>query len=158
MKKLLMVLIALTMTVAANAQFEAGKWYTSASMTGLDLSYNGMSELHLGLEAKGGYLVEDNWMVLADVGIDTQKNFTALSVGAGARYYIIQNGIYLGVNAAYKHGTGSYNDFVPGIEIGYAFFLNRNITVEPAVYYNQSLKSHSDYSTIGIRLGLGVYI
>lgn len=158
MKKLAMVLIALTMTLAANAQFEAGKWYTSASLTGLDLSYNGMSKLHLGIEAKGGYLVEDNWMVLGNVGVDTQKDFTALSVGVGGRYYIIQNGIYLGANLAYKHASGSYNDLMPGIEVGYAFFLNKILTIEPSVYYNQSFKSHSDYSTIGVKLGIGLYL
>lgn len=158
MKKLAMVLIALTMTLAANAQFEAGKWYTNASLSGLDLSYNGARELHLGLQAKGGYLIEDNWMVLGTVGVDTQKDLTALSVGAGARYYIIQNGIYLGANAAYKHGNGGYNDFMPGIEVGYAFFINGHCTIEPAIYYDQSIKSHKDFSTVGIRVGVGIYL
>lgn len=157
MKKIAMVLIALTMTLAANAQFEIDKWYAATSLTGLDLSYNGSKELHLGLEAKGGYFLEDNWMVLGTAGIDTQNDFTALSLGVGGRYYIIQNGIYLGANATYKHGNGGYNDFMPGIEVGYAFFINRHCTIEPALYYNQSVKSHMDFSTIGIRIGIGLY-
>lgn len=157
MKKIIMVLIALTMTLTASAQFEKGKWYASASLTGLDLSYSGMSELHLGIDAKGGYLLEDNWMALANVGFDTQKDFTSITIGVGGRYYIVQNGLYLGVNAAYKHGNGGYNDFVPGVEVGYAFFINGHVTIEPALYYNQSCKSHGDYSTIGLRVGIGLY-
>ena len=45
-----------------------------------------------------------------------------------------------------------------GIEVGYAFFLNKNVTIEPAIYYDQSFKNHSDYSKIGFKLGLGVYL
>lgn len=158
MKKIVMVLIALTMTLAANAQFEAGKWYGNASLSGLDLSYNGAQELRLGLEGKGGYLFDDDWMVLGNLGIDTQKDFTAFTVGAGIRYYIEQNGIYLGANLNYKHSTGSYNDVMPGIEIGYAFFINRYCTIEPAIYYNQSTQSHKDFSTVGFRIGIGIYM
>lgn len=158
MKKLLILLITLSASLAANAQFEAGKWYTSASLTGLDLSYNGAQEMHLGLEAKGGYLLEDNWMVTGNAGIDTQKGSTLFNLGVGGRYYIIQNGIYLGANLNYRHGNGGYNDLMPGVEVGYAFFINGHCTIEPAIYYNQSTKSHADYSTIGLKLGIGIYL
>ena len=47
---------------------------------------------------------------------------------------------------------------MPGVEVGYAFFLSRTVTVEPSVYYNQSFKKHSDYSRIGLKLGIGVYL
>lgn len=47
---------------------------------------------------------------------------------------------------------------MPGIEVGYAFFLNRTVTIEPAVYYDQSFKNHSDFSKIGLRIGVGVYL
>lgn len=157
MKKVFMVIVSLVMTLSASAQFEQGKMYLNTSLTGLDLSYSGATDLHLGFEAKGGYLVEDNWMVLGQAGIDTQNGYTALNIGVGGRYYIIQNGIYLGANASYRHGNGGYNDFMPGIEVGYAFFINHYVTIEPAIYYNQSLKNHGDYSTIGLKVGIGLY-
>ena len=47
---------------------------------------------------------------------------------------------------------------MPGIEVGYAFFLSHTITIEPSIYYQQSIKKHSDYSTIGLRLGFGIYL
>lgn len=47
---------------------------------------------------------------------------------------------------------------MPGVEIGYAFFINRHVTIEPAVYYEQSFKDHSKFSNVGLRLGLGIYL
>ena len=47
---------------------------------------------------------------------------------------------------------------LPGVEVGYAFFLSRTVTVEPSIYYDQSFKNHSDFSTIGFRIGVGVYL
>lgn len=157
MKKSVLVLITLMFCLAAKAQFEAGKWYASTSVTGLNLSYNGDQNLQLGFEAKGGYLADDNLMLLASSCIDAKKESTAVSFGVGGRYYIIQNGLFLGANTNYVHSNGGYNDFMPGVEIGYAFFINGYCTIEPAIYYNQSTKSHKDYSTIGIKIGIGLY-
>lgn len=188
-KKVLLLVAALVMTVAANAQFQQGKGYIGASLTGLDMHYNGADKFNLGFEAKGGYLFMDNLMGLAFTSFEHKghKNTTDnFMVGAGARYYIIQNGLYLGVNAKLVHASTKveetqtvpvtdpiteittertvtakhkthYNDVMPGLEVGYAFFINRSVTVEPAIYYDQSFK-HSDYSTIGLKVGIGVYL
>ena len=42
-------------------------------------------------------------------------------------------------------------------QVGYSFFLNRTVTIEPEIYYNQSLKDHNDYSGFGLRIGFGIY-
>ena len=166
MKKYLLTLVAVLMTITASAQFEEGKMYGSASVTGLGLNYSGEKGLNLGVGAKAGYCFMDNWMVLAGVGLNTQtedaKRNTDLEVGVGARYYIIQNGIYLGVNAKYKHyynmDSKFHNDVLPGIEVGYAFFINHYCTIEPAVYYDQSFNNHGKYSTFGLKIGFGIYM
>lgn len=160
MKKLILLVIGMIMTLNASAQFEEGKYYCGASLTGLDLNYSGNDKLKLGVAAKAGYLVADNWMLLAMAsfnhsGNDDVKDY--LSAGVGGRYYIIQNGLFMGVNAQLVHSK-SYNDFMPGIELGYAFFVGRTVTIEPSVYYDQSIKSHSDYSRVGLRLGIGIYL
>lgn len=149
---------ALLVAVTASAQFEQGKTYIGGSLTGLNLKYSGADELTLGVQAQAGYFFADNLMLYAQAGYQHEKDFDNFMVGAGGRYYITQNGIYLGVNAKYKHYDGGYNDFMPGVEVGYAFFLSRTVTVEPAIYYDQSIKDHSDYSTIGLKLGIGVYL
>lgn len=161
MKKVLALLFCNLIAAACFAQFEQGKYYIGASLSGLDLNYSGAEKLNLGVDAKGGYLVDDNWMVLAQAGYhhygddDVADVFVA---GVGGRYYIIQNGLYLGLNAKLIHANRSYNDIMPGLEMGYAFFLNNSVTIEPAIYYDQSFKSHKDYSKIGFRIGVGVYI
>ena len=161
MKKLMMLVVGLVMTIAANAQFEQGKYYVSGSLTGLNMSYSGADKFNLGVEAKGGYMVADNWMALAMAGYSHSGQDgidDTFQAGVGGRYYIIENGLYMGVNAKFVRGNSSYNDFMPGIELGYAFFLGRSVTVEPAVYYDQSIKNHSDFSKVGLRVGVGIYL
>mgnify|MGYP000870641631 FL=1 len=159
-KKIAVVALGLMVSVGAHAQFESGKQYCGASLTGLNLSYNGSEELSLGIQAKAGYFVEDDMMLLAQAeykhsGLEGVKDYWAL--GAQGRYYIEQNGIYLGAGMKLIH-TGSYNDVMPGVEVGYAFFVSKQVTIEPAVYYDQSFKNHSDYSTVGVKVGIGIYL
>ena len=159
-KKIAVVALGLMVSVGAHAQFESGKQYCGASLTGLNLSYNGSEELSLGIQAKAGYFFEDDMMLLAQAeykhsGLEGVKDYWAL--GAQGRYYIEQNGIYLGAGMKLIH-TGSYNDVMPGVEVGYAFFVSKQVTIEPAVYYDQSFKNHSDYSTVGVKVGIGVYL
>ncbi len=158
MKKLLFLVAMLTTTLVANAQFESGKKYVGASLTGLDLSYNDNTELKFGIQAKAGYFVADNWQLNAMAGYQKagKGDDGTVQIGVGGRYYIQQNGLYAGVNVKAVFSDG-YNDFMPGIEIGYAFFVNDKMTIEPAVYYDQSFKSHSDYSTVGLKVGLGFF-
>lgn len=160
MRKLALVAVALLASVAAHAQFESGKKYCGASLTGLNLSYNGTEDLNLGIQAKAGYFVANDWMLLGQAeyqhsGLEGTKDY--FSVGAQGRFYIEQNGLYLGAGAKLVH-TGSYNDLMPGVEIGYAFFVGRQVTIEPAVYYDQSFKNHADHSTVGLKVGIGVYL
>ena len=163
MKKFAFVLVALMVSVAANAQFEKGKKYIGASMSGLNLSYSGSEKTHFGLQAKGGYLVADNLMATGLVGYDKTGDFPyALTLGVGGRYYIVQNGLYLGLGAMYAHGDNGDGDFKTDNffvtpEVGYSFFINEYLTIEPAVYYRMSLNEFSDGSTVGLKIGLGYY-
>lgn len=160
-KKLLVLMVTTLFALSANAQFEKDKMYIGGSLTGLNLSYSGSTELNLGLQAQAGYMLEDDIMVLAQAALQLNNqsgSHDSFAVGLGGRYYIEQNGVFLGVNCKFVHAGKSYNDIMPGVEVGYAFFLSRTLTVEPAIYYDQSFKSHRDYSTIGLRLGVGIYL
>jgi len=159
MKKIFLTLLfGLMMTVAANAQFEQGKLYANAGLSGLDLNYNANSKWNLGLSAKVGYMFVDDWMVLADgmwnIRHEAPNDFR---LGAGVRYYIEQNGLYLGAGARYKH-EHEYDDFMPNVNIGYAFFLSRTVTIEPELYYDFSMKDFKEYSGFGLRVGVGIYL
>ena len=171
MKKVFMSMIALMMAMSVNAQkylnesgtpFEEGKFYVGASLSGLGLNYSKASEWSLGLQAKGGYMFLDNWMVLGVLSYNNQSNGSTITtnIGAGARYYFDKVGIFAGVTAKYTHlkvsGIKGTSDFRPEIYGGYAFFLGRHVTLEPELYYEHSFKD-TDYSGFGLRLGFGIY-
>jgi hypothetical protein len=158
MKKIALLFVLLSVALASSAQFEQGKFYVNTSLTGLNLSYNGTNDLNLGVNAEGGYFMADNLMLLGQVGLQHYQHADdVFTLGARGRYYIIQNGLYLDAGVKYLH-QGDYNDVMPGLEVGYAFFLSHTVTIEPAVYYDQSLKNHSDYSTVGFKVGFGFYL
>lgn len=164
-KTFLTLLCGLLFTLAANAQsvqyrtpFEQDKTYLGASVSGLDLRYSKIEKWKCDLDLRGGYLFQDNWMVTGRLGFNySELASNAFTLGAGMRYYIDDLGLYLGAGANYVHAYHNYDDFMPTIQLGYAFFLNRTVTLEPEIYYNQSLKNHSDYSGFGVRIGVGIY-
>ncbi len=158
LKKMALLAVSVLMTVAAHAQFEQGKGYLGASLSGFDLSYNGSQKGKISLDGKLGYLIADNWMLTGQLSYQKQNDVPyTIALGPGVRYYIQQNGLYMGLSGLFKHTKG-YTDIMPSIQIGYAFFLSRTVTVEPELYYEQSFKDHSNYSTAGIRVGVGVYL
>ncbi|MBQ9356377.1 MAG: outer membrane beta-barrel protein [Prevotella sp.] len=164
-KKTILSLLFAAGTVAVSAQtapqystpFGEGKYYVATSLSGLDLNYSSSEDWKMDFSLKGGYLFTDNWMITAQVEYDWRKKASnAFKAGAGLRYYIDQNGLYAGLGANYVHRMHNIDDFMPTAQVGYSFFLNRTVTIEPEVYYNLSLKDN-DYSGFGLRIGFGVY-
>lgn len=163
MKKLFAcLLLVLATTVSANAQFEKNKWYVNASLTGLNLSHSKSEGTNFGFAMAGGAFVADNLAILLNFkGQYVEHGFDETSVGAQGRYYFASCGVYGGLGMTYKHLTSSGNFkknlvcFTP--EVGYAFFLGRNLTIEPAVYYDISLDETSQYSKLGFKIGFGLY-
>lgn len=152
-----MLLATCLMTMASYAQFEEGKFYLNASVSGLNANYNKGDKWNASVGGKVGYMFMDNLMVLAQMQYGYQNEASTLSIGPAARYYIVQNGLYLGAGVNFEHHPLSYNDLMPNLQVGYAFFLNGFMTIEPEIYYNQSFKNH-DYSGIGLRIGVGIYL
>lgn len=162
MKKLFLVAVMALTAFTAKAQFEQDTYYLNTSLTSFDLSYSGAEKTKFGIQAHGGYFIDDCFSVVGTAGIDIRNNsFREMTLGAGGRYYIDQNGVFIGAGLQFVHGRRAddshYNDFMPYGEIGYAFFVNQSITIEPSIYYRQSLKDHSEFSKIGLKIGLGFY-
>ena len=159
MKSIYLVLLAVIVTVAAHAQFEAGKYYVGASHSGVGLSYNGSEKASFVLQCSSVYLIDDNLLATAQLECDKKHSPPAyFKGGVGMRYYIVQNGLYLCAHVYFLYVGFVFDDFQPGIQSGDAFFLSKTVTVEPELYYDQSFESHSDFSTVGIRIGVGVYL
>ena len=114
-KRIALMVISALVAVSGYAQFEEGKSYVGANLTGLDFSYSGAKKFSGGVGAQLGYFLFDDFMVLGD--FEYQRNGIA--------------------------------------KVGYAFFIDGHVTIEPALYYQQSFKSHKDYSSVGFRIGFG---
>lgn len=159
MKRILLALCLLAAAVGAQAQFEKGKWFINPSVTGLNLSYNTETDkARFGLEANGGAFVADNFALLLNVGANwVGDGDDTYKVGVGGRYYFDAVGIYLGAGVNLRHwdlrGPHNRTRFGFGAEAGYAFFLSRTVTLEPAVYWD----INKDRSELGLKLGFGFY-
>lgn len=68
-EKIVMLIAFMAFALSGYSQFEQGKYYVGASLTGLDLSYSGAENFNIGLDLKGGYLLADDWMITAQAGI-----------------------------------------------------------------------------------------
>ncbi len=161
MKKLLICIVSLLCTSMAHAQFEQNKWLIAPSISGFNLSYSGNDKSSIGFEAEGGVFLLDNFALLLNTGINIkQEGDDVTSLGVSARYYFDKVGFYIG--SKFKYDQYDYSakadkkDATIGVEVGYAYFLSRTVTIEPAVYYNQSL-TDQHFSKIGVKLGFGFY-
>ena len=150
MKKILTaLLLLLAVTTTARAQFKQGTYYVGASLTGLNMSYS---------NADAGYFIIDKLMLHGTLGIDSHpgdaKRFT---MGGGARYYFLENGISLGAGLEFSHLSPGIDNLRLPFEVGYTYYLNHHVAIEPAAYYRLSLNDFSGGSEVGVRLGLGFY-
>ena len=192
LRKVLTMLLIAVSSMQASAQFEKYTSYLNTSLTGLGLSYSKDSRFKMGVQATGGYFVEDCWMVYGRFGFEHQgargvmKNRNDLQIGVGGRYYIEQNGIFLGVGLAYQHATNvtfSQHESIIGRttengpveirtvynyygnrnyvhltpEVGYCVYVNNYLSIEPSVYCNLCLNRFSEGTEIGLKLGMGFY-
>lgn len=157
-KYILATMLFMFSFTASFAQFEEGKIYLGTSFDGAGLSYSETTKLTIGVGANAGYMFMRDWLAIGEAGFNySNKDLQELYVGAKCRYFIEQNGLFLQGGVKYLHRVGGYNDLQLTPEVGYCFFLNKNLTVEPSVYYDMSLSDFSDKSRFGIKIGLGLY-
>ena len=163
MKKSLLLLLFAVVSMSSFAQFEKGTKYVGASLTGLNLSYSSGEKFGLGLQATGGYFFADSWMAIGSLEYNHQwqeapaSDLNAVSVGAGARYYFQSNGIFLGAGLQYKHAAVNADYLQLPLEVGYCYYLNQFVSIEPAIYFEPCLNKFSDGTKVGLKIGLGFY-
>jgi hypothetical protein len=105
MKKLILLIAFITLSVSSGfAQFEKGKWYVNASLTGLDLSHSKYEGTKFGINIGGGTFIDDNIALIVNFKGDyLEHGMDESSIGAQGRYYFSSCGIYGGLGMAYKH-------------------------------------------------------
>ena len=156
MKKIFAFLFVTVLTLGAHAQFESGTHYAGANLTGLGIGYE-KGNFSFGIGAEYGYYVSDGWMVGATVGYRHLGDLNAVLIKPSFRYSFVQNGLNLGCGIQLEHaGSGlNYAQFCP--QVGYTFYLNRNVSIEPAIYADICMNEPKDGSTVGLKIGFGLY-
>ncbi len=159
MKKYILTAVLSVFGLASSfAQFEEGKYYVGTSFDGAGISYSENTKMTLGIGVNAGYMFRQDWLAIAEAGFNySNSDLQELYIGAKCRYYIEQNGLFLQGGIKYLHQAPEYNDLKLTPEVGYCFFLNGHLTIEPSVYYDISLSDFSDKSRFGVKVGLGVY-
>ncbi|MBR4366034.1 MAG: outer membrane beta-barrel protein [Bacteroidaceae bacterium] len=160
MKKLILTLVITAVSVLnASAQFEKGKFYLNGSLPNFGISYSDTKDLGIGLELNAGYFFADNLLLVGSTGFEyNDSKWKELYAGIKGRYYILQNGLFLGAGARYLHEYKNFNDLQVTPEIGYCFFLGRNVAVEPSVYYNMSISDFAHKSEVGLKVGISIFL
>ena len=163
MRKSLLLFLFAVVSMSSHAQFEEGTKYVGASLTGLNLSYSSGEKFGLGLQATAGYFFADSWMATARLEYNhqwmpsPQRDRNEVVLGAGARYYFQSNGIFLGAGLQYRHAAVNADYLQLPMEVGYCYYLNQHVSIEPAIYFEPCLNKFSDGTKVGLKIGLGFY-
>ncbi|MEN2414854.1 hypothetical protein [Flavobacterium mesophilum] len=164
MKKIILAAIAVMAFGFANAQEQTakGKWLIEANTgfgavnvgnTSFQLSSSD-GETQWGLGGEAGYFIADNLAVKAGLGYaDMGHSINAFSYKVGAKYYLLNK---FPLEASYTGASIKDADENPsfiGIQGGYAWFVGKNISIEPGLRYNISM--NDDYGKDVFQLNIG---
>lgn len=162
MKKLFLPLFLTAVSLGAFAQFDKGTMYVNASLSGFGLSYSKTPGFCMNIEAAGGYFIADGWTLGGLIGWDHTAGANEFNLGMGARYYMRDNGLFFsgglkyGLNSAGGDTEVMHNAYLTP-EVGYCFYLNDHVSIEPSVYVDMCLNHFKDYTKVGLKLSFGYY-
>ena len=162
MKKIMFALLLAAFSLGASAQFEQGTKYFNASLTGFGIDWQKEGGFHLGVGVGAGYFVADNWMLLGQLGWNHQDGANEFNLGAGGRYYLVDNGFFFGGGVRYglsdpaNSSNVSHNAYLTP-EVGYCFYLNDHVSIEPSVYVDMCMNHFKDFTRFGLKVSFGYY-
>lgn len=193
-KKLIFAFVALFLCLSATAQIEKGKILASGSLGIASSKYievdNGTTDFesnttYFWFMPRGGYFITDEIVVGVGLNLSTRstkfedddKSISSTTAFTPfARYYLPQG--YFG---HFEIGPGSssetwkssgnddskhkYNSFLWSLGVGYAFFLNDHVAVEPMVSYMSTTYTDKDNTSykeknnvISFQVGFTIYL
>ncbi len=144
------------MTLGASAQFEKGTHYAGANLTELGVGCKHGS-FAFGLSGDYGYYIADNWMIGGTVGYTYEGKSHGVQLKPYFRYTFDKIGLNLGGGLQYEH-VGTKRDYVQLCpQVGYTFFINGKVSIEPAVYADFCMNDFKKGTSAGLKIGIGLY-
>jgi hypothetical protein len=174
MKKIIFTIVA-TMLVCTTfaqvpVQLKKGNILIETSSTEVNIRFTNGVSLNIG--GQGGYFVMDNLMIGGILGLNVQsqqisdgwggastQTSTSFDFGAGARYYFLASDMgALFASGLFKVTVGS-GDAIFGVafNVGYAFFLNKYISIEPLMWLDLPFAKGTNVN-FGIGAGISLYL
>jgi hypothetical protein len=159
MKKILLTVFAATVMFAASAQVAKGTILINGGsnfdFTSNNEDHGDDSDLFLGV--KGGYFFMDN--LVGGLTLGYAKNSEAddayVAIGPFVRYYV--NGKIIVGAGFLSTDDGSFKTTEIPIEVGYAWFVNDVVAIEPTLNYT-SYGGDDQGASFGLKVGISVYL
>ena len=184
MKKVLIALCAVALGTTAMAQTDQGGWMFGA---GSNLGFTSTKEdndqedavSNFDLDVRAGYFVIDNLAIGLDLGFSStsvgDQSSSGFEAGPYVRYFLPMK-IFAEVGYQFgsqkttvdlgppigevdvEYGTGALN-----IGVGYAAFLNDNVSIEPIVQYVMTSTTPDEGDSVsgggfGVGINFGIYL
>jgi len=193
-KRIIVTFSALLLYVGAVAQIEQGRCLAGGSVGFSFQNYkavdNGITTSErktpsFSLTPKAGYFVTDAIAVGAGLslaasstkyGDDDKYNSTSIFFTPFVRYYLPQRffgQLELGLGSSKNKWNYvneedeefKYKSFFWSLGVGYAYFLNNNVAIEPMLSYNSTTRTERDdtsdkdkYGLIMLQIGFSIYL
>jgi hypothetical protein len=155
-KFLLSMLFFMGISGAAHTQIEAGTMMAGGSAyfnhyrnSDLDVKSNSLM-----ISPQFGLAFADNFVAGAWFSFSSFSEVSSWSVAPFLRYYA--KNAFVQLQYGYSR-TGDIGQSVFGADLGYAMFLNDNVSLEPALYYNQYFNDGLAGADLGIKIGFQIY-
>jgi hypothetical protein len=155
MKKILLSsLLFLGFSGVSEAQIEAGTMIAGGSAYFNHYrSSSTVKSTSLMIAPQFGLAFADNFIAGAQVNINSFSSTSNWQVSPFVRYYA-QNA-FLQLRYGYSR-SGSSGQSTLGADLGYAIFVNKNVAIEPAFYYERYLSAPTG-ANLGMKIGLQFY-
>jgi hypothetical protein len=159
MKKVLLTVFAACLVFAASAQISKGTIMLSGSSNLNFISNNedAGDDSNFTLSVKGGYFFIDNLAGGLNIYYDKYSEADDATVGIGPflRYYV-QGKIFIGAGFN-SYSQGDFSGSQIPLEVGYAWFLNDAVAIEPNLNYS-IYGGDLEGASFGLNVGISVYL
>jgi len=174
MKKIILSMVAVLAFGFANAQEQTkkGKWLVEANTsfggfgsfgaapqvgsTSFQLASSD-GDTYWNIGAEGGYFVIDNLAIKAGLGYGDNGNNNVFSYKVGAKYYLLNKfpleASFTGASIEDYNENPSYL----GLQGGYAWFVGKNVSIEPGLRYNISLNNDFYDDIFQLNIGFALH-
>tara|TARA_B100001142_G_scaffold329209_1_gene391688 strand:+ start:445 stop:897 length:453 start_codon:yes stop_codon:yes gene_type:complete len=150
MKKFFTILCAAMLSFGVSAQTDAGNMYLGAT-SNLTLDFGDTENMNF--DALAGYFMMDNLAVMAILKYSKAGDADGeFGFGAGVRYYM--NNIY----GQFKYEIPGEDQSEMAIGLGYAAYLNDNVSVEPSFNYIMGDNNGADNNYMTLKVGFALHM